>query len=90
MRALGIIACVIFGAAGLLYLNYGTVEPCGILRQRIRQQTSRQAGTFGGFLASVTPDSVIDGLVSAQYNRPVTPWLCVNVLLHPEPRRVGS
>ena len=90
MRALGIAALAAIGVGILLYFNYGTVEPCGILRQRIRNEASRQAGSFSGLLASVTPDSVINAMISAQYNRPVTPWLCVNVLLHPEPRRIGS
>jgi hypothetical protein len=70
-------------------MNYGTVEPCGILRERIRQQATSQSNSFGGFLASVLPDSVINGVIEAKYNRPVTPWLCINLLLHPEATRVA-
>jgi hypothetical protein len=85
MRLLAILGLLIAVGAGITYLNYGTVEPCGVLRERMRHRTARDGGNLGGFLASVTPDNVIDGIIAAQYNKPVTPLLCIGILLGTEP-----
>lgn len=76
-----IFAGLLLLAAGTVYNNYGTLEPCGILRENLRRQTIRAGGDFGGFLAAVIPDSALNAFIAAQYNRPVTPMVCIGILL---------
>jgi hypothetical protein len=84
MRSIQLLVVLLVIAAGVVYMKYGTVEPCGILREKLRRQAVAEGGNFGGFLATVTPDSVINGMISAQYNRPVTPELCIGILIGSE------
>jgi hypothetical protein len=84
MRAIQIIVALIIVAGVYVYMTYGTVEPCGIVREKLRRQAVTEGGNLGGLLANVTPDSVINGMLSAQYNRPVTPGLCVGILIGTE------
>jgi hypothetical protein len=74
--------------AGVLYLHYGTIEPCGILREKMRRQASHQGQELGGLLASVMPDSFLNAIISAQHDdKPVTPALCIRILVaEPTPR----
>jgi hypothetical protein len=58
-------------------LQYGTLDPCGIVRAKIRQEAAREGG-FGGFLASALPDAVINGLLEAQYG-PLSPGRCIGL-----------
>jgi hypothetical protein len=78
------LAVIVAIGAGLLYLDYGTVAPCGILRERIRQQAVREGGQLGGFLATALPDNVLDGLIAAQYGA-LSPGHCVTLLLNGTP-----
>jgi hypothetical protein len=78
-------------AAVVLYLDYGTVAPCGILRERFRQQAVREGGSLGGFVATALPDNVLDGLIAAQYGA-LSPGHCINLLVNgtpPLPRDKG-
>jgi hypothetical protein len=84
MRLIQLLVLALIVAAGIVYMRYGTVEPCGIVREKLRRQATTQGGGLGGLLATVTPDSVINGMLSAQYNRPVTPGLCVGILIGTE------
>jgi hypothetical protein len=72
----------------VLYLDYGTVAPCGILRERIRQRAVSEGGQLGGFLATAMPDNVLDGLIATQYG-PLSPGRCISLLMKgaPEPPR---
>lgn len=70
----------------LLYLNYGTVAPCSILRERIRQQAAREGGQFGTFIVTAIPDKVLDGLIAAQYGS-LSPGHCINLLIHGVPQQ---
>jgi hypothetical protein len=82
-----VVALAILGVgAVILYLNYGTVAPCGILRERFRQQAIRDGGSFGGFVATALPDNVLDGMLAAQYGA-LTPGHCIDLLAHGEPLR---
>jgi hypothetical protein len=67
-------------AAGAVYLQYGTIEPCSVLREKLRRQAQREGGELGGLVAQVLPDNILNALISAQYNRPVTPGLCLEIL----------
>lgn len=64
-----------FGAVLLiLFLDFGTVSPCGILRAKIRQEAAREGGM--GLVAAALPDSIIDGLVSVQVGS-LSPGRCI-------------
>jgi hypothetical protein len=84
MRWVLLLVVLLAIATGIVYMKYGTVEPCGILREKLRRQAVAEGGDLGSFLANVTPDSVINAMIAAQYNRPVTPALCVGLLIGPE------
>lgn len=84
MRFIQLLVLALIVAGGIIYMKYGTVEPCGIVREKLRRQATTEGGNIGGLLATVTPDSVINGMLSAQYNQPVTPGLCVGILVGTE------
>jgi hypothetical protein len=79
MRPLLALALLVAIGAGALYFRYGTVAPCGILRERQREQTAAQRG-LSAALASALPDQAVDALLAAQYG-PLTPQRCVAVLV---------
>ncbi len=72
--------------ASVLYFNYGTVSPCGILRERIRQQAVREGGQLGSFIVTAIPDNILDGLIAAQYG-PLSPGRCVSLVVHGMPEK---
>ena len=85
MRLLAIVVVLAAAVGVFAYFRYGTIAPCGMMRAKIRAQTAQEGGNIGGFLASVTPDGVIDAMIAAQYNKPVTPALCMSVLFGEQP-----
>ena len=58
-------------AVGCLYLSFGTLTPCGILREAIRQRD--------GF-AAILPDRLINFALESQYG-PLSDDRCFSVLL---------
>jgi hypothetical protein len=58
--------------AAVVYLNYGTLSPCGVLREAIRQH---------GDLAAVLPDGVIDFSLEAQFGE-MSADRCLVILLN--------
>lgn len=90
MRLIGSTVALLLVSAGVaatvLYLRYGTVQPCGILRERFRQQMVREGGQLGGFVATAIPDNVLDGLLASQYGA-LTPGHCINLLVNGQPRQ---
>ena len=62
-----------------IYLRYGTVSPCGIVRVQAREAT-RQEGGPAGALASVVPDSVIDSYLLTNYHE-LNPGRCIAIAL---------
>ena len=64
--------------AGLLivWLKFGTVDPCGILRAEIRQEAAREGRL--AIVALAMPDSVIDAMIAAQYG-PLSPGRCIAI-----------
>ncbi len=80
---------VLLGILGVtvvvIYLDYGTVEPCGVLRERFRQEVVRDGGQLGGFVATAMPDTVLDGLIAAQYGA-LSPRHCIKLLIDGEPQ----
>ena len=58
-------------AVGCLYLSFGTLTPCGILREAIRQRDS---------FAAILPDGLINFALESQYG-PLSDDRCFSVLL---------
>ncbi|HXZ03036.1 MAG TPA: hypothetical protein VEI03_23820 [Stellaceae bacterium] len=79
MRALRLLVLVIVVAAGVVYYRFGTLEPCGILRMKMREQAQAQQG-LNAMLASALPDQAVDALMAAEYG-PLTPQRCLAALM---------
>lgn len=77
MRPLLALFLLVAVGAGALYFRYGTVAPCGILRER--EHAAAQRG-LSAALAAALPDQAVDALLAAQYG-PLTPQRCVAVLV---------
>lgn len=83
MKSLTVASLAVVGAGLLiLILRFGTVTPCGILRAEIRQEAARKGGI--GVLLAALPDSVIDGLLVAQYG-PISQGRCIELALSGAP-----
>ncbi len=57
--------------AALIYWDFGTLSPCGVLRESARQRNA---------LATVLPDSVVDLAIAGQYG-PLSPGRCLAIML---------
>jgi hypothetical protein len=68
LKTLGIIAVL---SAGAVYLNYGTLSPCGALRESVRKQDA---------LARILPDVAVDAIIEGNVG-PLTPERCLGVLI---------
>jgi hypothetical protein len=77
LKTIGILAVLV---AIPVYLNFGTLSPCGMLRQTVRKQDG---------LASVLPDSIIDVFLASQYGE-LTPGRCIRLLLNYETAPVAN
>jgi hypothetical protein len=58
-------------AAGLVYWNFGTISPCGVLREAVRQRDG---------LAAVLPDGIVDLGLAGQYGT-LSPGRCLAILM---------
>jgi hypothetical protein len=54
----------------IVFLKFGTINPCGIVREQVRQE--------GGILVSLLPDSAIDAMIVGQ-NGPLSPGRCMTL-----------
>jgi len=68
IRTFGGVAVLI---AAVVFWNFGTLSPCGVLREAARQNDS---------LASVLPDSIVDLGLAGQYG-PLSTGRCLAVLI---------
>jgi len=75
----GVISLVLVG----VYVHYGTVSPCGIIRQKARDAAAKEGG-FVAVIGSAVPDSVLDALIRAQLGGE-TPDRCLMALLKGQP-----
>lgn len=89
MRFLVLLIVMLGAGAAALYLKYGTVEPCSILRERIRRQEMAGGGQITRFVVSEVPDRVLDSLLAAQYG-PLSPGRCVGLLVHGLPGHLSQ
>lgn len=68
LKTLGIVAVL---SAGAVYLNYGTLSPCGALRESVRKQDA---------LVRILPDVAVDAVIEGNIG-PLTPERCLGVLI---------
>ena len=68
LRFVAVVAALV---AVVVYWNFGTFSPCGVLREAIRQR---------GDLVAIFPDGVIDFAFEAQFGE-MSPRRCFAVLL---------
>lgn len=69
IQTLGGVAALI---AVLVYWDFGTLSPCGVLRETVRQRDG---------LAAVLPDSIVDLGLAGQYGA-LSPGRCLAVLMN--------
>ena len=67
IQAIGAVAAII---AAVVYLTFGTLSPCGMLRATIRERDG---------LAAMLPDTIVDLGIAAQYGA-MSPRRCLGVL----------
>jgi hypothetical protein len=68
MKAIAAIVVLICIA---LYLSFGTISPCGMLRESVRKHDN---------LAAALPDGVLDFALAAQYGA-LSPGRCIEILV---------
>jgi hypothetical protein len=68
VRTLGVVAALV---AVVVLWDFGTLSPCGVLREAARQRDS---------LASVLPDNIVDLGLEGQYG-PLSDGRCLAVLM---------
>ena len=72
MRTIGAIAVTLAVLVAVaVYSNFGTLSPCGVLRETVRRRDG---------LAALLPCSLVDMDIAAQYG-PLSPGRCVDLLL---------
>ncbi len=81
------LATAVLAGAVLTYFRFGTVQPCGVLRQVAREADMRGGG-LEALVASQLPDSVYDRALALQHG-PLTPGKCVGVLVASAARSVS-
>jgi hypothetical protein len=69
IQTLGGVAALI---AVAVYCNFGTLSPCGLLRETVRQRDG---------LAAVLPDSIVDLALAGQYGA-LSPGRCLAILMN--------
>jgi hypothetical protein len=69
IQTLGGVAALI---AVAVYWNFGTLSPCGMLRESVRQRDG---------LAAVLPDSIVDLALAGQYGA-LSPGRCLAILMN--------
>lgn len=84
MRWVIAIALVIGLPSLIIIYNYGTLNPCGIVRAQIRQEAARSGG-FGGVVVSILSDTIIDGIVTDIIG-PLSPGRCLAVAFEGAPQ----
>jgi hypothetical protein len=76
MRTIGaIVITLAILVATTVYSNFGTLSPCGVLRETVRQRDG---------LAAILPDSLIDMDIAAQHG-PLSQGRCLDLLLAQKP-----
>jgi len=71
VRTLETLGGVVVLAGAAVFFSYGTLSPCGVLRETVRQRDG---------LAAILPDSVVDLAIAGQYGA-LSPGRCLGILL---------
>jgi hypothetical protein len=66
-------------ALGAVDMHYGTVSPCGIIKQQARDAAAKKGG-FVAMIGSAVPDEVLDAVIRARLGAE-TPDRCLMALL---------
>jgi hypothetical protein len=72
MRAIETLSATAIIVAAVVYWNFGTLSPCGVLRETVRQRDG---------LAAVLPDSIVDLGPAGQYGA-LSPNRCLAILMN--------
>ncbi len=74
----------IFGIVGVIgvivYLSFGTLSPCGMLRETVRKHDG---------MAAILPDGLVDAALAAQYGE-LNPGRCIGILLNGNRTQVAA
>ena len=82
-RLAAALGCIVVLACGAILFKFGTLSPCEIVREQIRQEGLRQ-GQLASVVAVLAPDSALDALAAASYG-PLTPGRCIGLLFNRKP-----
>jgi hypothetical protein len=69
LLTIGVLAAAL---AGVVYFTFGTLSPCGVLREKIRQ---------GDAVVALLPDSLLDLAITAQFGA-LSPGRCIALLFN--------
>ena len=72
MRSVQTLVGLVVLIAAAVYFSFGTLSPCGVLRETVRHRDG---------LAAVLPDSIVDLALAGQYG-PVSPGRCLAILMN--------
>lgn len=64
----------------VVYLSFGTLSPCGMLRENVRKHDG---------LAAILPDGLVDAGLAAQYGE-LSPGRCISILLNGQSTPVAA
>ncbi|HMA51252.1 MAG TPA: hypothetical protein VKP60_15950 [Magnetospirillaceae bacterium] len=70
---------VVVLALGAVDMHYGTISPCGIIKQKARDAAVKKGG-FVAMIGAAVPDEVLDALIRARLGAE-TPDRCLMALL---------
>jgi hypothetical protein len=81
MKSLTVVLVLLGIAAGAVFVRYQTLAPCGVLREMVRENASKEEdeAELGAFVAGLTPDA-LDALIAAAYG-PLDPLQCLGVII---------
>jgi hypothetical protein len=74
------IAGIIVVIGVIVYFSFGTLSPCGMLRETVRKQDG---------MAAILPDSLVDAFLAGQYGA-LNPGRCVGILLNGNRAQVAA
>ena len=81
---LGVCGAIAIALVGM-WFKFGTIDPCGILKEKLRQEAKHEGG-IAEALESVLPDAAVDAMITLRYGKQ-TPGVCLGALLNPKQKR---
>ena len=71
---------IVFVIGVIVYLSFGTLSPCGMLREAVRKHDD---------VVAILPDGLVDAALAAQYGA-LNPGLCISILLNGNRAQVAA